>query len=312
VFFSIAITIWSLCHGREVKRAKLALHLLPVLPPIVLHMLAAIPAMPADRVWDGPFGKLKGISSLFIGYDWRVDLSLIALLVLGLVLGLRQRSERSFVDRSAALVAGAFFVAFLLAPSESNGTWALDRRFLVPAAVMALLAVRFEAPRAWPAYAMMVLATAAHLVFVTVMWWRLSGQVARQVQLIDETVPRQSRLGAITFLDLHDKLRWPRQMPFRFGYLWAVIDRDVVARGVFAYPGQQPIRELPSSAQIPAWPQPSIPPEQIAWPAIFSAYDSLFTLQLTPAYRDFLNAHCRVAGERDGAVVYRDCVATTR
>jgi hypothetical protein len=172
--------------------------------------------------------------------------------------------------------------------------------------VLALLSIRFTGPRALPAYLMMVAAAAVHLVVIALTWSGLSARVQGYVAMIDGAIPQNSRLAAFTFLENKIKSRWPWQMPFRYTHLWPVIDRNSYARGLFSYVGQQPLREE-MATEIPVWPEANTPPEKVSWPLIFQSYDAFFGFQLTPAYREFLQAHCQIAAEKDVAAVYRNC-----
>jgi hypothetical protein len=254
-------------------------------------------------VWEGPFGKVKGAASLLLCYHWKLDIALILLLLAGLALAYWKRQEK-FADRPTLIIAGVFFVAYLLAPSEAFGSWGLDRRFLIPGAVLALLSVRFSG--SLPAYLMMVFAAVIHLVVIAFTWAGLSARVADYVAMIDGAIAPHSRLAAFTFLEMKNKSRWPWQMPFRYAHHWPVIDRNVYSRGLFAYVGQQPLRDHVTT-EIPVWPEAATPPEKVSWPLIFQSYDAFFGFQLTAPYREYLQAHCQVAAQRDDAAVYTSC-----
>jgi hypothetical protein len=166
-----------------------------------------------------------------------------------------------------------------------RGLWAIDRRFLLPAFVLGLLALRLDlrGRAARLAYAVMTAAVLMRAGHVEIVWQRLSRRAAEQVAFLDH-IPRGSHFGKLMGppadrTTAYDAL-W-MHLP-----TWAVVTREATTHELFGAPGQMPlVRRGPRVAE------------------------SIWAYRAGPEAAAALAARCREARTLEPVTIYLGCAA---
>jgi hypothetical protein len=260
--------------------------LAPLAPPAFVYEYLNLMGHHNDTLyfgWSSPLKKLPALLNLVRTYDTTFDaavLVLLALTALAAVWWLRPVR----IDPELGAVGAAFLALFLIAPRElfARSASGVDVRFVVPAALLLLLGLRFEGGgRAKPLLlAALVVVLAARLGFIWRSWeqfqWELNalGDVTRQL-------PRQSSACAVHPVragideSKHD-------MTLAHFYCLAVISRGAVVPMLFTDPGAQPIefRVPPPNAARKGY---SVDANALQDPALWDYCDSFVTYRETAA-----------------------------
>jgi hypothetical protein len=266
-------------------------------------------AVAEPLVWGTAFGKVVGVASLVALYHPAWD-AVMAVGFLGAIAAalLVARRRGLTVDGGALLIAGVFALLFLIVPSEIAGTWAADRRLLLPAVTMALLAVRWEVGGrvGRGLAAILLLLVIGRGAEVALAWRGLSRDLAARVALL-QAVPAGARLYGFALVDRTNKWTWPSQLGLVHLHDYAVVDRGAVVNGLFARAHQQPLQARDVDPEPVLTPALDIEPAAVDWPHIFARADYLFVSRSIPAYRDYLRQRCDTVAEQADAGLYRGC-----
>jgi hypothetical protein len=306
-FFLAASVVTSLLCATDRARPRTWLrHGALLLPAVLLGLASGVSTFDGSMAWDGPWGKLKGAASLVALYHPGWDLLLALAFVVALVICARGGLT---VHRTGLVIAGLFVLGFVLAPSQIGGTWAADRRLLMPAVTLALVSVRFDltGQRARAACAIALLLVVVRAAEVALAWPALSRDIEQRVALLQE-VPRGARVYGFALVDRAAKLTWARQMGLPHLHAYAVTLAGASVNGLFAKPNQQPLRvRVGQGADVKQAPHVDVPPEQVDWHSIFGHHDYVFASRSTAAYREFLGRHCATVAISADAGLYRLC-----
>ena len=250
--------------------------------------------------WEGIHSKLKGLVYLFASYDFGIDALFAGLLCLLLWSVPSLPTKLHWVGAVTGFV---YMLSFLAFPTTGYvGTWAIDRRFVVPAAVLIVLSVGVVhfPPRRYA----LLLALASVLVisragWIWSQWMPLSTSIGQQVNLIQQVFSPGDWIYPVVMLERRDKQSWVKQMAFGHVICYAVVTRNAITPSLFAYEGQQPIRfrdpHLGYTELFPPFPSP----DKILDIALLKRrYDYVYGFQLTADYERYLSRHFNL--------VYRD------
>jgi len=251
--------------------------------------------------WEGIQSKLKGFAYLFASYDFGVDVLFAGLLLLLLLLRLRSLPVKP--HSVGAVVGFVYLLSFLAFPTAGYvGTWAIDRRFVVPAVVVTLLAVgvpHFPLRKNLILLALTTTLVIARVAWIWSQWLPLSESIHQQVNLFQQMFSRGDWIYPVMMLDRQDKRSWVKQMAFGHVICYAVITRSAITPSLFAYEGQQPIKfRDPRTGCIEIYP-PFPSPENLFDVALLKTrYDYVYGFRLTADYECYFNRHFNL--------VYRD------
>jgi hypothetical protein len=173
--------------------------------------------------WEGIHSKLKGLAYLFASYDFGIDALFAGLLCLLLWSVPSLPTKLHWVGAVTGFV---YMLSFLAFPTTGYvGTWAIDRRFVVPAAVLIVLSVGVVhfPPRRYA----LLLALASVLVisragWIWSQWMPLSTSIGQQVNLIQQVFSPGDWIYPIVMLERRDKQSWVKQMAFGHVICYAV------------------------------------------------------------------------------------------
>jgi hypothetical protein len=307
VFLVASALVWGISERRPPLFRNLAWGIFPLLPPLTIKLLSQVPPAHGPWRWDWPAEKLKGPAMLLVTYEPLWDMVVAALFISALALLLRRFWPP---NRPALLASALFFAAFVLAPTEARGGWSIDRRFLLPAALLGLCAFRpaLNTRALQVLYGAAVALVLARSAGVAAFWRSLGADLERRAALL-QMLPRGVSVFGFACVDSNDKFGWTRQMGLVYLHQYAALFREAQVSGLFCHANQQPLR-----ASLPGiWrrPNPERPPEDFDWPSVFTRYQYVFATRLDDRYRRFLEARCRVlAADRD-TVLFGECQAQT-
>jgi hypothetical protein len=315
LFLAVSVVVALLLDGGWRSPRIWLRHAGFLLAPLLVAAGSGVASLAGEIVWDAGLGKLKGIGSLVMlyhpGWDTIVTLIFAATIAGMAVVGGAPAAaalESPRVQRQAIAIAAVFALLFLIAPSQIGGTWAADRRLLVPAVTLALLSVRpsqlhRRSGAAWLIAFVLVLLRAGS---VAAAWPALSRDIEQRVDLL-RAVPAGARVYGFALVDRASKATWAQQMGLVHAHDWVVVDRHAFSNGLFAKPNQQPLRERAPSPPPVQPPARDIPPALVDWREIFGHHEYVFATKGTVSYRDFLRQRCEIVAEAGDAGLYREC-----
>lgn len=185
IFLGLSIVTWLVVEGRF-SRATLVWALVPLTPPLVLKLVGGVPRASGIR-WGSLDNKIKGVAGAISTYNPSLDV-LLAALFFGGVGWAWWKSGRG-CHRATFAVAGALAVMFVAFPSEVAGTWSGDRRFLIPAAVLTLLALHVD-PRTHGVrlgLTIALLVAVVRMITVAAQWPAFGVELERRVAVLKTT-----------------------------------------------------------------------------------------------------------------------------
>ena len=251
--------------------------------------------------WEGIYSKIKGLAYAFASYDFVAD-SIFGLILVVLLFSCITMCHAT-IKRTGVLLAAIFTLSFIVLPTGGYaGTWAIDRRFVVPAAVILLLSI--NPSRSTNKKYFILLATASLLLFARVAWiwsqWHIMDRrIERQIGVFAQVFQYGDSIYPVVLLNRQDKQKWVQEMAFGHVICYAVITRHAFTPSLFAYAGQQPIKfRDPRTGYIEIYP-PFPSPENLFDVALLKTrYDYVYGFRLTADYECYFNRHFNL--------VYRD------
>lgn len=302
-FLAVTSAVWVAVEPRGPRLRASLTGALPLLPAVALWLFGGVPQAHEPLRWDGLAGKAKGVAMLIATYDVATD-GLLALLMAGtLAIALRGARSRS---RPALVSAAVLAVAFVIAPSEAQGGWSVDRRFLLPAALLALVAFRIEdldTVRLRMSIGLAVAVVVARDVVVTAAWRGLGADLERRAALL-AAVPEGASVYGFARVSGASAER-TREMGLVALHQYAVLLRHAPVSGLFVHENQQPLRAR--RPDVPARPAAGQLPEDFDWAPVFGRHEVVFATRLDEPYRRFLAARCRILAEVGDAAVFDRC-----
>ncbi|CAA9336482.1 MAG: hypothetical protein AVDCRST_MAG11-2740, partial [uncultured Gemmatimonadaceae bacterium] len=265
------------------RRRRFGLALLDALPlvPSLLYFVTFVRGNgePGWVTWNSALGKAIALAAPLRSYSVALDAAVCLTVAVTLTLAVR-RSPSVTVQVAALSGAAALGLAFLATPREIFTSGGADARFVVPAALLAGLALSFRLPRRVGA-ALLGVAVAAGTVRTAAIWhvWRgLEVEAARGMALLDR-VPVGTRLYAATFPSA-DIAQGKLDRSFEHLPVLAVATRQATVPTLFAHRGQQPLifRYPPRRYKSP----PPVTPD------VTREYDHIWTYRAPSAVRDTL------------------------
>ncbi len=277
----VVLAAADLGAGR-VRRRAAWLAGIPFVAPAVLLVFA--PRGHGPLSWGSPLAKLQGAAWLFRTYDEPSDYAFAGALMVCAVVLLAPRGSRLRPIWPIVAVAVMFLVAYLLLPMVAAGTWAGDRRFIFPAAILAVLACRVTASRrvvgvVMAAVVVLLLLRSAHMARA---WSALEPSIAARLGLL-ERLPPGSRVRSFK---TRATINSAEGRAIGHTVHYATILRHAVVESVFANPAQHPMRRREPSTFVP---------------------DALWATRAGPEDRALIRSRCAELHEADGAVLGIRC-----
>lgn len=253
VFLGVAFTLlagWGVFkHSLSLRAA--AFNLAHLVPP--LAAFAAFMGKSGERgytEWNTVGGKFIDALPLFRGYDYKTDVLFgAALLVITVLTFLR--AERIRVSAPIFLTGLVFFVLYLLFPKAVLTAWAVDARFIIPAALLVVLSLRVTIPH--EAGRLLLLLTlvvfSLRVGFIWTTWVSLDRRINAQVEMFS-LLPEGAKVYPL-FVAPDESERLKIERAFDHVVHYATIYRRAFIPTIFAWRSQQPlvIRNSPRHVQ---------------------------------------------------------------
>jgi hypothetical protein len=305
-FFFLCVFITLMIVGSVVRERRLKVwHLtgfVPLVPSLIAYaLLGDEKGDTALILWSTFADKLKHSWVLFSGYSNWMDAITLGSLTLA-VAAIFIHGNVS-IDRRMGAVFFSFLLAFCLFPSFLHTGADADTRFVLPAALVGLLALKVTmAPRyARMVYIFTLLAFTARVAFMTGYWHRADSISVEQIRLLD-TMDEGSKVLPLVFLPAgRTESKIHQQLKHLTGY--ATLDRHAISPTTFATKGQQ---LLERRIDLPFWEVTSqTPANSLDWVRITGTYDYIWAYGAPPSFIAILNECCEIKARADSGRLYR-------
>jgi hypothetical protein len=270
----------------------------PLAPPVFVYQYVRLMGERNDTLhvgWNSPLEKIPALLNLVRTYDTAVDAALLLLLALAaLAAAWWLRPVR--IETEFAAVAATLFALFLIAPRElfASSASGVDVRFVVPAAVLLLLGLRFEntGPAKSVLFAAVVALLAIRVGFIWHSWEAFRGEMNALAE-VTRQLPRERPACVVHPLrEGIDESKHDLSLSHR--YCLAVITRGAVVPLLFTDPGAQPIefRDPPPGRVRNGY---LVDAEALQAPAVWDYCDSFVTYREPAAVTGALQGRAAMA-----------------
>ncbi len=310
VFFGVSVVCWEGLESIKMRtiRREQVVGILPLVVPTLAYLLysSGIEAK-APMEWWQPIliKKAMGLVYPFLSYDLFLDAALGVAFVVLLGLALCQRGW-SFANRDLFLVGIVLVALYIIAPMGGGvqSTY-VDRRIIVPAAMLLLLAIRIDVAKRAGGYLLIALLGLC-VVRVGEVWYhwnRIGEEVRGQVQML-ERLPEEAKLYPMFVNDQSTTGTWLWDMHFYHTAHYATIYRHAFVPTLYAARNAFIIRLRTGNtgyAQI----ERDTPLEEVKWDVIKSRYEYLLGYKLSTPFKDYLRSNGEVLAERGPTLLIR-------
>lgn len=302
----VTLTAVQVFRERTLRLGEI-MGLLPLVPPSIAYLfyLSTIEDQ-APMEWWQPIliKKLSGLVYPFLSYNLIVDAILGLVLVL-LVLFLLMRSDRRLASWEFLLLGGVFVGLYFIAPMRGAQSSYVDRRFLLPAVVFLLMALRIGLAKPVMRYVLIGLLSLPVIKAGEVWYyWTWIGQdVKKQVELL-KLLPEGSRLYPMVVHDQSSTTGWLWEMHFFYTSHYATIYRQVFVPTIYAWKSQNTLYlRMPDNGYVQTERSTSV--DQVDWEFIAAHYDYLFGSRLPEQFKVRVVSYGDLMAKSGNTVLYR-------
>ncbi|BFU94302.1 MAG: hypothetical protein NTNFB02_10240 [Nitrospira sp.] len=329
VFLAVGIacvTVLDLTQTRRFLPPQF-LGLVPLVPPLVMYLIYSVGLQHRGRMEWGPppliMKKLAGfILYPFLTHDPWIDLVLSAVFC-GVILVLLVSRVGRLASKELLLAASVFVFLYLIFPTSAALTSYVDRRFIIPAVIMFVLAIHIDASKTIGRYMIIALLTLSvgRVATVWKVWAGASTAIESQVHALD-LLPDGAKVYSMLMYEPGWN-SWFRTAPFYFVSHYATIYRHAFVPTIYAQNGVHPVR-LRRSFQTNdiqphrgprldeenwdndyAWIEQGTPLERVKWSALFSKYDYVWGYGLSEDFTRYLLSRGQLVARTGEAVLVR-------
>ncbi|BCA54084.1 Conserved membrane protein of unknown function [Nitrospira sp. KM1] len=311
-FVFLGVSIACLAGLDLLKAKKLGIQqiigFLPLVPPTLIYLWYSSGILEkAPMEWWQPVlvKKVMGLLYPFLTYDLIIDgglgLSFVVLMLFALKV-----TANPLVSRELFFVGGILFVLYAVAPMSGGvqSTY-VDRRIVVPAIVLMLLALRIDLSKRVGRYLLIGLlcVCVVRVAEVWYYWDRIGEEVQEQVQMLKQ-LPEGARLYPMFVHDPSLTGSWLWDMHFFNTAHYATIYRHAFVPTLWAARGAFLIHRRSSDTgyvQI----ERNITVDQVKWDVIFSKYDYLLGYKLSEPLKEFLLSKGDFVAEKGVTMLFR-------
>lgn len=311
-FVFLAITVTGLTILDMAKTRVIGwqhgLGILPLIPVTVIYLLYSAGIQHrAPLVWLQPVltTKLTGFLYPFASYNVPVELALSTVFGAIMAIGLCWRFTRARYHEDP-LILGALLVGlYLIAPFSAAESHYVDRRFIIPAAVLGVLAVKLNPAKLIGRYLVIVLVLLSfgRAAVIWHSWTHISRDIETQVQVLD-LLPHEPRVYPMLMVEGQGRTDWLSDMHSYFAFHYATIYRHAFLPTIYAWKSVNPIH-LRSTEPDETRMSPDVPDERIDWRRILATYDYVWGYRLSDRFRSKLMEHAHLVGQAGKASLYK-------
>lgn len=309
VFLGIScVTITTVQVLRErILRVGEAIGLLPLAPPSIAYLfyLSSIEEK-APMEWWQPIiiKKLTGLVYPFLSYNLIFD-GVLGLTLILLLMVLLKFNKGGLVNGDFVLLGGLFICLYVLSPMRGAQASYVDRRFLLPALVFLLMALRIELSKPAIRYALIGLLSLPVIKAGEVWhyWNWIGGEVQKQVELL-KLLPEGSRLYPMVVHDQSDAKGWLWDMHFFYTSHYATIYRQAFVPTIYAWKTQNTLYlRSPDTGYAQTERDTSL--DQIDWDGICARYDYVFGHKLAKEFKSILLSKADLVAQSGDTILMR-------
>lgn len=294
-------------YRQKTLRVRDIVGLLPLALPFMAYLLYLSTIQEkAPMEWWQPFliKKLSGLVYPFLSYNLIID-GLLGAVLGALVLVLLMVSEKRLNSREL-LVLGVIFVGlYFLSPMRGAQSSYVDRRFLLPAVVFLLMAIRIELSRPVMRYVLIGLLSLPMIKAgeVWYYWDWIGREVKKQVELL-KLLPEGIRLYPMIVHDQSSTTGWIWDMHFFYTAHYATVYRQAFLPTLYAWRSQNTLYlRVPDNGYVQTEKGTSV--DQIDWHSIASHYDYLVGNKLPEKFEERLVSYGDLIGRSGDTVLFR-------
>lgn len=255
--------LWDLWR-RQLDLRKLIYYGLPFIIPAILYICwPPMKPIQVPTIWDSISTKLLKSMSFFTGYDFRMDMIVVALFVAGAVLAWRAGLEWEPRILGLGLVFWLFFATFPYTMASGSDAYA---RIIIPAGTFLATSVRLRPGRGWQgAFGLLFASMVFKMILLSGNWLAIGREARAQLDLLDSVEKHSVVLPLIYTPATIGDQKWER---FTHHLATAVVyRRDAMVPTTFAVSGmhsvslRQPLGLRPGVDDTLGWGR--VPPEYL-------------------------------------------------
>ncbi|MFN2454907.1 MAG: hypothetical protein ABR577_11870 [Pyrinomonadaceae bacterium] len=293
----VVVTGWNFWKKRETLRAAL-IGFVPLLPPLISFVaFMRNDGQSSSVAWNTVGRKLVGMLALFLTYNYTIDL-LVMLALAGIVVVLIRRTESVDVVWPLFIAGGVFALLYLICPMVIFTSSAADTRFILPAAVLLVLSLKWNITvKAGKGLLLAsLLLFSIHVCSIWSMWAVLDRRIGAEVERL-EALPDGARVFPMPVMP---KSLQEAKVARAFGHIvhYATIERHLLVPSLFARRGQQPLvfRTRPQYEE----PENNYSEQWQEYAYQWQQYDYVWCYGTDEALERLLRERCRKVNEGDG------------
>ncbi|GKS58869.1 hypothetical protein YTPLAS18_23960 [Nitrospira sp.] len=304
---AVCVTGLDVLKTKQVRIQHL-LDFIPLVPPVVAYLwyTSGIARKDPMQWWDPILiKKATGLAYPFLSYDAVLD-GTLGVTFVGLMLLSWKYAGSPRLVREMVVAGGVLFVLYLIAPMSGGvASTYVDRRIIIPAAVLLVLALRIDVSRrvARAVLAGLIVLCAVRAAEVWYYWNRIGTEVAAQVQML-ERMPEEARVYPMFVHDRSMTADWLWDMHFYHTAHYGTIYRHAFVPTLYAWHAAFPIHlRSPDTGYMPTERETTV--DQVNWTPIFTRYDYIWGYNLSSTFKHFLVSHGDVIVERGPTMLIR-------
>ena len=233
----VVVTAWDYFTGKEKLRTA-ALTLTPLVLPLISFVVFMSGGGTIGEIqWNTVSGKIIGILSLLVTYNYTLDL-LLMIGFLGILIVLVRRLQSVRVDWPMFIAAAIFAFLYLLGPKVLFGSSSADARLILPAALLFTLSLKLSIPPIAAKLLLLLFLSLASIrvVFIWLTWVHLDRRIAAEVETLKE-LPSGATVYPI-FVESDSGQERKVERSLIHIVLYATIYRHAVVPTLFTHEGQ--------------------------------------------------------------------------
>jgi hypothetical protein len=296
------MTLFDYLPSKRLSK-NMAFGLVPLLPPLVAFALFMKGSGEIGvLIWNTLAGKLIGSLSLILSYNYLIDVA-VACVMLAAIAALALSSKRVEVAWPMLVTGCCFAVLFLLCPKTLFTSWAADARFVPPAVILALVALRLKVNKniGKIAFSTFLIISLVRVGSIAYTWASIDKAVAAEVEMFS-CFKEGDRVYPIVFLPA-DAAANKAERAYEHSIHYSTIYQRTFSPTLFAARGQQPLVMKTKTRYVGLG--RDVSPYEVDWGPIFESYDYLWCYGIDESYAQFLKERCSLVSEAGKRLVFR-------
>lgn len=293
------VTLWNYRTGKDTLRAGVR-GFVPLVPPL-LALVAFMrgSGQAGDVVWNTVSGKLIGMLSPVLSYNYNLDVTLLIGLA-AIIVMLLYRARRVQVVPPLFIAGLILILLYIVSPKGLITTSAADARFVLPAVLLVVLSLKIDLPARTAKILLFacLLIASVRIGSIWKVWSQLDERIAAEVGR-QTVLPIGARVYPIYVMPA-DGRQGKTERAFMHVIHYATINRRAFVPTLFALKGQQPLNFL--TPPLYATPTSSEPER---WLEHLVNYDYVWSYSADDELKRLLRSRCVMVSEANGFSLWR-------